>query len=121
MSETSNVPAGWYSDGGRQRWWDGTQWQQFAPVPQTVIIHARPQKDMTVAYLLAIFLGGLGIHRFYLGHTGVGVTMLILSLVGWATTWLFVGFALLAALYIWLIVDLFLIPGYVREANAIRA
>lgn len=29
-------------------------------------------KDKTTAGLLAIFLGGLGVHRFYLGQTGMG-------------------------------------------------
>ncbi|RBP85946.1 TM2 domain-containing protein [Rhodobacter sp. 140A] len=35
-----------------------------------------------VAGLLAIFLGGLGIHKFYLGYTGAGIIMLLCSLFG---------------------------------------
>lgn len=35
-----------------------------------------------VAGLLGIFLGGLGVHRFYLGYTGVGLVMLLLSIFG---------------------------------------
>jgi len=34
-------------------------------------------KDKTVAALLAFFLGGLGAHKFYLGHGGVGVLYLL--------------------------------------------
>ncbi len=34
-------------------------------------------KNKTVAALLAIFLGGLGIHKFYLGKTGQGILYLI--------------------------------------------
>jgi len=34
-----------------------------------------------VAGILAILLGGLGIHKFYLGYTKTGVIMLVVSLV----------------------------------------
>lgn len=33
-------------------------------------------KSQLVALLLCFFLGGLGVHRFYLGYTGVGILML---------------------------------------------
>ncbi|MBQ9517964.1 MAG: TM2 domain-containing protein [Eubacterium sp.] len=39
-------------------------------------------KDKTTAGLLAIFLGTLGIHKFYLGYTTSGVIMLVVSIVG---------------------------------------
>lgn len=38
-------------------------------------------KSRGVAALLAIFLGGLGIHYFYLGKTTAGIVTLLLSLV----------------------------------------
>jgi TM2 domain-containing membrane protein YozV len=34
-----------------------------------------------VAGVLAIVLGGLGIHKFYLGYTRAGIIMLVVSLV----------------------------------------
>lgn len=34
-------------------------------------------KSQLVAFLLCLFLGSLGIHRFYLGYTGVGILMLL--------------------------------------------
>ena len=36
-------------------------------------------KSRLAAGLLGIFLGTFGIHRFYLGYTGIGVTMLLIS------------------------------------------
>jgi len=40
------------------------------------------KKDPTVAVLLALFLGGIGIHKFYLGQTGLGVLYLIFCWTG---------------------------------------
>lgn len=46
-------------------------------------------KDKMAAGLLGIFLGGLGIHKFYLGFTGPGLVFLLVNTVGFAITWLF--------------------------------
>lgn len=37
----------------------------------------KPYKSKIAAGLLAIFLGGFGIHKFYLGKVGVGIVSLI--------------------------------------------
>ncbi|MBS4538091.1 TM2 domain-containing protein [Clostridium sp. D2Q-11] len=39
-------------------------------------------KSKVVAGLLAIFLGGFGIHKFYLGQTGQGILMLLFAWTG---------------------------------------
>lgn len=75
------------------------------------------KKSVGVAYLLLIFLGWLGAHRFYLGVTGTAVTQLLLFVLGVLTAVIVIGGFLLIALAIWLFIDLFLIPGIVRNQD----
>lgn len=37
-------------------------------------------KDKNVAAILALFFGGLGVHKFYLGRIGVGILYLVFSI-----------------------------------------
>ena len=94
--------------------------QPGSPAPtssQAMMMYDANKKSMGVAYLLAIFLGGLGIHRFYLGSTTLAVVQLVLTIAGFALTLAIVGWFMLAAVGIWVIVDLFLIPGLVNQHN----
>lgn len=69
------------------------------------------QKSMLVTVLLWLFLGGLGIHRFYLGHTTSGIIMLLCTLF----CWLIIPAIVLG---IWWIVDIFLIiSGGLKPAD----
>lgn len=61
-------------------------------------------KNKIVAGLLAIFLGYLGIHRFYLGYNKIGIIQLVLGLAGIITC----GLTTIGA-SIWAIVDAVLI------------
>lgn len=65
------------------------------------------RKSVGVAYLLWLFLGALGAHRFYAGATKTAIAQLVLaiSVVGWLV------------LIPWLLADLVLIPGLVRDRN----
>ncbi len=49
-------------------------------------------KSKLTAGLLGLFLGGLGIHRFYLGYTMIGVLQIVVTLVtcGAGTLWGFI-------------------------------
>ena len=37
-------------------------------------------KSKIAAGLLGIFLGGFGIHRFYLGYTGIGIVQIVVTI-----------------------------------------
>ena len=65
------------------------------------------RKSVGVAYLLWLLLGFFGVHRFYAGATRSGATQLVLaiSIIGWLV------------LIPWLLLDLALIPGLVRDEN----
>lgn len=43
------------------------------------IIETRTNRSRMVAALLAIFLGGIGVHKFYLGKAGWGLIYFIFS------------------------------------------
>ena len=58
------------------------------------------KRDWLVALLLSIFLGALGVDRFYLGKVGTGILKLLITIFfGWT----------LVGLLIWPIIDIILI------------
>ena len=75
--------------------------QPDAPVGQAV-------KSKLAAGLLGIFLGGLGIHRFYLGYVGIGVAQLALFLLGVTVGILMCGIPAIAA-WVWGLIEGFMI------------
>ncbi len=51
--------------------------QMYAPIP-----YAPQAQNKLAAGLCAIFLGSFGVHKFILGYTNEGITMLLISLIG---------------------------------------
>jgi TM2 domain-containing membrane protein YozV len=78
---------------------------------RAILFFEANKKTCLVAYLLWFFVGLFGGHNFYLKRTGVAVTQLILSLT-------IVGMLITG---IWVLVDAFLIPGWVRNQNNLLA
>ncbi|MFN8649327.1 TM2 domain-containing protein [Streptococcus sp.] len=69
---------------------------------QKAYILSADLKSPTTALIFSIFLGYLGVDRFYIGHIGLGVAKLLLS-------WMTLG--------IWPVIDWFLIMGATRQTN----
>ncbi len=77
---------------------------------QRAWFHAEYQsarKDEATGVLLAVFLGGLGIHHFYLRRDGLGILYLLFS---WTGIPMFIGW-----------IEAFFMPSRVRHYNAVQA
>ena len=53
----------------------------------------KSDKQKLIAALLCWFLGYLGVHRFYLGHIGIGVAQLLTA--GGCGIWVIIDFILI--------------------------
>jgi|GEM_PF-6636754 len=84
----------------------------------TVVVQNSVGKSTAVAYVLWFFFGMIGAHKFYLRKPIQGLAYLGLSVLGWATTFLIVGWVFLALVWLGLLFDLFLMPGQVRKLNS---
>jgi TM2 domain-containing membrane protein YozV len=69
--------------------------------------YERARKDEVIGVLLAIFLGGLGIHHFYLRRDGLGILYLLFCWTG------------IPMVIAW--IEAFFMPGRVRQYNAAQA
>lgn len=70
------------------------------------------QKSKVAAALFAFFLGGIGIHRFYLGYTTIGIIFIVLFILGFliGVTWIITG--------IWAFIEFILIlTGSLKDSN----
>ena len=83
----------------------------------------RQSKSLGTAYLLWFFFGGFGMHRYYVASYTAwrvylilfvfGMCWLAIPIIGWF------GFLVnLSLIWLWELVDAFLLPRLVREYNA---
>lgn len=63
------------------------------------------EKELLISYALWFFLGGFGVHRFYLEDKKGGLWMLGLLIVGWLTSFILIGFIPLLILGVWWLYD----------------
>jgi len=67
-------------------------------------------KDPTLAIILSVVVGSLGVDRFYIGDIGIGVAKLLVGII--------VGTISCGTLFwVWWLVDIFLIMGATRKKN----
>jgi len=65
------------------------------------VIQSIPYKDPTTLLIVSLFIGSLGVDRFMLGQTGLGVAKLLTC----------------GGMGIWTIIDWFMIMGLTKETN----
>lgn len=123
MMDAMTAPAGWYPDPeGRpdERYWDGSAWtnefraphapQLPPPTPSAIAVVAPgtvSPKSRLATLLFAIFLGGLGVHSFFVGKVGVGIAQIAITVVSLGT----LG-------WIWPLIDVILIAvGNYKDAQ----
>lgn len=68
---------------------------------KSMLVQTMQFKDPTTVLIISLLAGGLGIDRFYIGDTGLGIAKLLTC----------------GGLGIWSIIDWFLIMGAAREKN----
>ena len=75
-------------------------------------------KSIGLAYVLWFFLGGFGAHRFYMGKIGSGFGLLGLTVASMILTIFAIGLIGYPIIFIWLLVDAFLIPKWIAAEQS---
>lgn len=77
-----------------------TQIQNVPATDPIAMATGHSNQSRLVYILLALFLGGLGIHNFYVGRNGPGAAQLILTLIGCLI------YVTLPVVFIWVIIEI---------------
>lgn len=79
-------------------------------------------KSKIGAFLLALFLGWLGFHNFYMGHPGTGAIQLILQILIWVLFIPTYGLSLLGEIpfFLWVFIEMIMILcGFVKDGDGL--
>jgi TM2 domain-containing membrane protein YozV len=91
---------------------------QYASAAVPAAVGGISPKSRLITLILLILVGQLGVHRFYVGKVGTGIVQLLLTIVGYATIVLVLGFIPLTAMWIWLVIDLImLLVGKFKDSH----
>ncbi len=82
-----------------------------------MMMYESNKKSTGIAYLLWLFLGMFGAHRFYIGETGTGIAILLITVCSIPLKFALIGFVTIFISVIWVFIDLFLIPSMVQKHN----
>lgn len=78
-------------------------------------------KSKLVAGLLQIFLGSLGVGRFYIGDNTTGAIQLGLTIIGYITAIFIVGIFIVFGVAVWALIDgIMMLTGNVRDKNGLK-
>ena len=62
-------------------------------------------KSRILAAILALLVGSLGVHNFYLGYNSKGVIQLVLTIIGYIFTLILIGYVLIAIVNCWAFIE----------------
>ena len=85
--------------------------QKKALLQNNLVNASDAPKSRIIYILLALFLGGLGIHNFYAGYIGRGVAQLLITLL---LFWLIIP---LLVVFVWVIVEMIVID---KDAKGVK-
>jgi TM2 domain-containing membrane protein YozV len=76
------------------------------------------KKSVAAGVLLALFLGGIGAHKFYLGEVGAGVAYIMANLISWMLVFVYIGVLGLIALSVLILIDACMMGSTVSQINS---
>lgn len=76
-----------------------------------------PLKNPLIGLILGVLFGGFGVDRFYKGDVILGIAKLVLTIIGWMTVLIVIGYIFLIIVFVWVIADFFLVYKGIKQDN----